>query len=127
MTEQEWLECTDPHSSLRHIKLQCRLQIPRRKLRLLLCACCRFVWKLTSSFDQRHVIDLIEQFADGLVSNDEMNATRHVIYKDHDSYPYVRWSPSLLAIRLAASANSLLWDAAHQATKLLFEARMNAA
>jgi hypothetical protein len=37
MTEQEWLECSDPEKLLRFLKGRAG----ERKLRLFACACCR--------------------------------------------------------------------------------------
>jgi hypothetical protein len=68
MTEQEWLNCTDPFDMV---------VIPEarksdRKLRLFVIACCRLVWHLPS---QRHgqAVEIAERFADGSDSDGKVD------------------------------------------------------
>jgi hypothetical protein len=64
MTEQEWLTCTDPRPMLEFL----RGKASERKLRLFAVACCRLV--LPHVPDQRceKGLQIAEQYADGLVS-----------------------------------------------------------
>jgi len=68
MTEAEWLKCTRPGAMLRFV----RGKSTDRKLRLFACACCRRVWDLLSTEENRHAIEVAERFADGLASDDEL-------------------------------------------------------
>jgi hypothetical protein len=66
MTEQEWLACSDPEPMLAFL----RGKVSDRKLRLLACACCRYLSEQPSEED-RETADLGERFADGLVTSRE--------------------------------------------------------
>jgi hypothetical protein len=60
MTEEEWLECKDPHSML-----ELRDKVTDRKSRLFACACIRRVWDLIESDLHRRAVEVAERFADG--------------------------------------------------------------
>jgi hypothetical protein len=63
MTEAEWLVCTDPRPMLGELPGR----VSSRKLRLLVCACCRRVWDLLTDPRSRQAVELAERYADGLV------------------------------------------------------------
>src|SRR5262245_58150340 len=70
MTEQEWLECTNPD----HMTWFIHRNQSDRKWRLLGVACCRRIWHVITENECRRVVDAAEQFADGLLSVEQMQA-----------------------------------------------------
>jgi hypothetical protein len=70
MTEQEWLACTDPMLMLSHL----RRRRHERKLRLFGCSSCRCVWKLLIDERSRRAVEASECFADGTISQRELDA-----------------------------------------------------
>jgi hypothetical protein len=99
MTEQEWLECSDPLKMLEFV----RGKASERKLRLFACACCRLVWKELVDDRVRRAIQLAEQFADGFVGSEDLRA----VYEDtrnggFDSPGQVQWLCALAARMVAA-------------------------
>jgi hypothetical protein len=76
MTEAEWLECTDPTPMLEFLWDK----VSDRKLRLFGCGCCRRIWHLIVHPVSRKAVEVAEQFADGLASDDE----RHAIFREAD-------------------------------------------
>jgi hypothetical protein len=71
MTEAEWIDSTDPIPMLFHLDSAATV----RKLRLLACACCRRLWENLSD-PARHSVEVSERYADGLVTQAEMQAAR---------------------------------------------------
>ncbi len=76
MTEEEWLECTEPQKML----LLIQGKEHDRKLRLFLVACCRRVRHLLPDDHLREAIEIAERFADGLASKRERNAAFRKVY-----------------------------------------------
>jgi len=68
MTEAEWLACEDPTPMLEFLQGQ----VSERKLRLFAVACSRRIWKLLAN-EPRQWIEVAEQYADGLVTQKELN------------------------------------------------------
>jgi hypothetical protein len=68
VTEAEWLACADPVAMLRYLQRRAS----DRKLRLFGCACCRSVWHILPNGHAREIVVAAEQFADGLVTDDEL-------------------------------------------------------
>ena len=73
MTEQEWLECTDPRKMLRLPILD---NIGERKLRMFACACCRRMWNLLTDERIRAVIEITEKYADRIATQQNLDAAR---------------------------------------------------
>jgi hypothetical protein len=70
MTEQEWLECTDPTPMLDFLKDK----LTDRKLRLFACVCCRRLWQLLDNRSRKSV-EVSEQYADGPIDPSRFQAT----------------------------------------------------
>ncbi|HZU35457.1 MAG TPA: hypothetical protein VFA18_06105 [Gemmataceae bacterium] len=64
MTEGEWLGSRDPQALLNYI----RRRTSNRKLRLLVCACCRHIWHLLTDERSRQAVMVAERHADGLAT-----------------------------------------------------------
>jgi hypothetical protein len=64
MNEAEWRECTDPTTMLVFL----RGKASDRKLRLFNCACCRCMWDRMVDERSRQAVEIAEQFADGITS-----------------------------------------------------------
>jgi hypothetical protein len=79
MTEQEWLECTDPTPMLRFLKGKAS----QRKLRLFACGSSRRVWHLLETDASRAAIIAAEQFADGVISDAALAAAYSAAYDAH--------------------------------------------
>lgn len=84
MTESEFLVSEDPAAMLEMLQGQSEFRgqpavnvsrrwISDRKLRLFACACCREIWHLLTDERSRHAVEMAEQFADNLVSREELN------------------------------------------------------
>jgi len=69
MTEQEWLDCTNPTHALDFLLSKSS----DRRLRLFTCACCRRVWHLMTYERIQNAVVVTERYADGLASESEMH------------------------------------------------------
>jgi len=72
MTEQEWLACHDPQKLLDFV----RKRVSDRKLRLFAVACCRRIDHMFAEPQQRESVDAAERYADGLATDQELEAAR---------------------------------------------------
>jgi hypothetical protein len=78
MTEAEWTSLAGSHSMLEF--LQARERKPsHRKMRLYSVACCRRIWDLLDGAC-RGAVETAEQFADGLVSCEELRAVEQALW-----------------------------------------------
>src|SRR5262249_54202357 len=125
MTEAEWHGCVDPHALLRFLQKQTARSAPRRRLRLYLCGCCRLAWELAPPPDPYLVVDVVEAFADGLASLDQVNRVRQALLDEPRRWVSAPPGLPYAIARLAASGNQRLWDAVHQVTALLVGLRIN--
>jgi hypothetical protein len=69
MTEQEWLEGTDPQLLLDYVQRDAST----RKARLFGCACCRRIWHLLRDVRSRQGVETAERFADHAVKRKELH------------------------------------------------------
>jgi hypothetical protein len=72
MNEQEWLACEDPALMLCHL----RAVASARKLRLLVCACCRAFFAVVRNEHSRKAVKAAERYADGEVGPDKLGYAR---------------------------------------------------
>ena len=78
MTEQEWLECTDPTPMMEFL----RHSTKHRSFRLLACASCRRFWELLVDERSRRVIEVTEEFED---RNVDQNVLRDAAAAAYDA------------------------------------------
>lgn len=74
-SEQEWLH--DPALCTADAYLQKQF----RKMRLMGCGCCRMVWQLIDDDRGRSVVEVAEQFADGLVTEERLLEENRIAYQ----------------------------------------------
>jgi hypothetical protein len=79
MTEQEWLDCTDP------VLMLPELFTSERKSRLFACAYCRHLWHLLADEEDRLVVEEAERFCEGLVSEARLEALFHQALLAHEA------------------------------------------
>jgi len=72
MTEDEWLNATDPEPMLEWLWNK----PGNRKMRLFAAACCRQVWNRINHPTGRQAVELVEQFAEGKITAEELANAR---------------------------------------------------
>jgi hypothetical protein len=82
MTEQQWLECVDPHPMLQFLGDK----IDDRRYRLFVVACCRRIWNLLPGVSRR-CIEVGEQFADGLANEKDLQEVDEQRRRDTSPLP----------------------------------------
>jgi hypothetical protein len=85
MTEAEWLACTDPAAMLDFLRMSGKAS--DRKLRLLAVACCRRVQHRLQEETAGQALDVLELFADGLVSRRQLKETLKPLHLRVDDSP----------------------------------------
>jgi hypothetical protein len=83
VTESDWLNCTDPTPMLEFLQGKAS----QRKLRLFACACARLLWDSLPNGILREVVEAGEQYADGLLSNEERKAFIHRLHAPFGQQP----------------------------------------
>jgi hypothetical protein len=89
MTEQDWLQATDPRPMLEFL----RGKVSDRKLRLFAVACCRRALHLFRDKRVKMALDVVERYADGSASEEEVTA----IHSKMMSLYVWRWSQAFIA------------------------------
>jgi hypothetical protein len=84
MTEQEWLDCTNPKPMLEFL----RGKASDRKLRLFACACCRRNWQGINGTAIAHPLETNERYADGLATDNELILAREAARCAAPGHPY---------------------------------------
>src|SRR5262245_49532597 len=69
MNKKKWLTCTDQGRMLKFVQGK----VSDRRLRLFACACCRRTWKSLTLKAVRSAVEMTEQCADGLVTEQELD------------------------------------------------------
>jgi hypothetical protein len=77
MTEAEWQACGDP----RPMQQALRGKASDRKLRLFAVACCRGISRLMRNETSRRAVEIAEQFADGLGTDQERSHARKLVQR----------------------------------------------
>jgi len=95
MNEELWLSYAEPSPMLEFLQGVAS----DRKLRLFACACCRRIWDLITTPCSRTAIEVAEQFADGLASEQERFAAFAMAIQEANG-----WSNCCGAIDAAYSA-----------------------
>src|SRR5436309_4062118 len=101
MTEAEWLACMDSRLLLNEVSRT----ISARKMRLLICACCRRVWDLLTDNRSREAVEVAERYADGSANRDDLIAGRR---KADAAYQWARKQHGPSAFRLFCAAHLAL-------------------
>jgi len=84
MTEQEWLQATDPW--LIWLMLEyLQGKASERKLRLFAAACCRRIWHLLTDERSRRAVEAAEQFADGLITRENLKTASQQAWASRSS------------------------------------------
>src|SRR5262245_53412189 len=117
MTEQEWLQATEPKPMLEYL----RGRASQRKLRLFAVACCRRVERLFGDKRTRRAVEISEQYADGMATTKEVadaRGTARAFSYDYTHYTNPAWYPSSAAVHVCehrawSAASNTSWYAAH--------------
>jgi hypothetical protein len=115
MTESEWWSCREPREML--MLLERRGRASDRKLRLFACACCRRAWHLLLDERSRRAVEIAEQWADGLSSQDELVAAYSANEALRDGLP-TGWPVILRQEGLASAAAAAAHAASSEAASL---------
>src|SRR5579883_2067273 len=74
MTDDQWQQCTIP--SIMITRLDDSGLLSERKARLFAIACCRASWRLFNAKALQRTLEASEQYADGLISREELAAAQ---------------------------------------------------
>jgi hypothetical protein len=76
MTQQEWLQATDPRPMLAFLQGKAS----ERKMRLFLVTCARLVWDRMADPTMRKAVEVAERYTEGRASAEELGASHGEIY-----------------------------------------------
>jgi hypothetical protein len=76
MTEEEWLASRNPRSMCRILQGKAT----ERKVRLLMCACCRLLWHLFQEPETKKAVELAELDVEGLARREEIRTARSKVF-----------------------------------------------
>src|SRR5262245_36022128 len=74
MTEPDWLTAAEPRLMLAFLRANGRASA--RKLRLLVCACCRGWWAWLTDDRSRGAVAVAERFADGTATEADLTTAK---------------------------------------------------
>jgi hypothetical protein len=117
VTEDEWLNSTDPQAMLTFLRDSGKAS--DRKMRLLACACVRRLWTLLQDDRSRQAVSAAESFSDGALSVEKL---AHAFAAAAEVYRTAGLqTPNQLATARAAgdTAAPSAWDAASEAVRPL--------
>jgi hypothetical protein len=131
MTEQEWLQATDPMPMLEFL----RGKASDRKLRLFAVGCCRHVWYIMPDEPCRQAAEVAERFADGMATEQELRAAADAAQISAEDNSFAKPHQSFavgqgiyFAARTACyAANSPVHETAARAARTLYSAAIGAA
>jgi hypothetical protein len=105
MTEQEWLVCDYPMGMVDYLGKAAS----DRKLNLLAAACFRRIWHLLPGPRSKHTVEVLEQYAEGVSSAQELDAARRECWEDAGlvDNPEGNKHPSEIAIAAVSFDNIL--------------------
>jgi hypothetical protein len=89
MTEGEYKHCLDPSRLLQFLRSRYAYPAEKasnRKLRLFACACCRRIWHLLTDDRSRRAVELSEMYADGFVTQEEVEAAGKAVVGAYSIY-----------------------------------------
>ncbi len=117
MTEQEWLDCSDPTPMLEFL----RDKASDRKLRLFAVAYCRSIWPSLTSIRSRRSVEISELYADGRSARKTVIAAGGVAMAAIRDAAHRRSLPEWLSVAAAWNAArncafSNAWEAARYAS-----------
>ena len=115
MTEAEWLACTDSRLAWEEVSRQ----VSDRKVRLLICACCRRAWDLLVDNRSREAVEVAERYVDGSADRDDLIGVRR---RANAAYQLARKLHGPAAFRLVG-ASHLALQAISVARRVRFDPR----
>jgi hypothetical protein len=109
MTEAEWLASSDPEQTTcwhpERMLLFAGDRVGERTLRLFVCACCReLIWHLLLEGSQG-VIEVVERYADGRASGEELRAAHGQASADRDAAESEQAEAATAVVVMAAAAD----------------------
>jgi hypothetical protein len=105
VTEREWLECNDVPKLLEYLVGRAT----SRNFRLFGCACCRRIWHLLVDERSRNAVCTAERYADGLATEEEMDAARKAMVQCRTETALRPGSPAVDSWAFGA-AEAVLFD-----------------
>jgi hypothetical protein len=113
MTEEEWLTSNRPDLMIASLQRTTKLLQIKRKLRLFVCACCRWVSPPAPDEDFERIVVASELYSDDQLGIEDFNRIRTLVPAGVVSRHRYLWHRDLSAIALCPKQH--LWDATNRA------------